>query len=295
MMKNKKIGILLLAAIILIVMITVSLSIKIQSMQDEPLIHNSSSSSEQDPFKEEESAIVRAPGSSNYITANVISPNPENMTLTYNGSPISVTYQFQCENPCIMGLMLYVNGILQPYTITATGEETTMHTVDMGSEDTQQFEFEFTPICGEKGDRLTVIFANIYNAKVIELTGNINTFGNNQKVSQPLPWTLQLNSDSTKKEFRIATDYQVKTFSAEDKSNFGMHKEETTHTITFTIYKDGKKINAVDYICPSEQTYIDLSSGGTQIRMDIETKQIFAFYYNTEQSNYTILSVPFER
>lgn len=237
MMKNKKIGILLLAAIILIVMITVSLSIKIQSMQDEPLIHNSSSSSEQDPFKEEESAIVRAPGSSNYITANVISPNPENMTLTYNGSPISVTYQFQCENPCIMGLMLYVNGILQPYTITATGEETTMHTVDMGSEDTQQFEFEFTPICGEKGDRLTVIFANIYNAKIIELTGNINTFGNNQKVSQPLPWTLQLNSDSTKKEFRIATDYQVKTFSAEDKSNF------------IRIDRDGNRRNQLDDNC----------------------------------------------
>lgn len=234
-MKNKKIWISLSVTIILIVI--VSLGIKMQTKQVEPLIHNTLSSSMQDPFKEEESAIVRAPGSSNYITADVISPNPENMTLTYNGSPILVTYQFQCENPCTMGLLIYVNGILQPYTVTATNEETNMHTVDMDAEDTQQFEFEFTPVCGEKGDQLVVIFANVYNAKVMELTGNVNTFGNNQKVSQPLPWTLQLNADSAKKEFKIATDYQTKTFSEEDKSNF------------IKMDRDGNRRNQLDDNC----------------------------------------------
>lgn len=90
-----------------------------------------------------------------------------------------------------------------------------------------------------------------------------------------------------------AEECETANFGSDVSFIVGMHKVETTYTITFTIYKDGKKINAVDYICPSEQTYIDLSSGGTQIRMDMETKQIFAFYYNTEQNNYTILSVPF--
>lgn len=239
-MKNNKIWILLSVLIILIVIITVPLGIKMKYKQDEPHTHNMLSSSNQDPFKEE-SALVRAPGSSNYITADVISPNPENMTLTYNGSPILVTYQFQCEKPCTMGLMIYVNGILQPYTITATGEETNMHTVEMGAEDTQQFGFEFTPVCGEKGDKLVVIFANVYNAKIIELTGDINTFGNNQKISQPHPWTLQLNADSIKKEFNIATDYQTNTFSEEDKSNF------------VRIDRDGNRRNQLDNNC-----YIDI-------------------------------------
>lgn len=101
--------------------------------------------------------------------------------------------------------------------------------------------------------------------------------------------------EKTEMVMDVAEECETANFGSDVSFIVGMHKEETTHTITFTIYKDGKKINAVDYICPSEQTYIDLSSGGTQIRMDIETKQIFAFYYNTEQSNYTILSVPFER
>lgn len=61
--------------------------------------NSSLSSSEQDLFRESRSAIERAAGSSNYITAGVLTPNPKNMTLTYNGSPVLVTYQFQCEKP----------------------------------------------------------------------------------------------------------------------------------------------------------------------------------------------------
>lgn len=219
-MKNRRVWISLSVTIILITVIIVSLSIKMKPQQNKPQIDNSSSSSEQDPFKEDEAIIDRSPGSSNIISSVVVSPDPKKMTLTYNGSPIPVTYQFECENPCTMGLMLYVNGILQPYTVTATGEETTMHTIEMGENDSQQFEFEFTPVCGKKGDKLVLIFANVYNAKVIELVGDINSFGNNQNISQPLPWTLQLNADSAEKEFKIANDYQAKPFSEEEKSSF---------------------------------------------------------------------------
>ncbi len=220
-MKKKNIKITLLVIVIPLLIFLILAVVKIKYEKDSAMWENSVlSSSEQDPFRESVSAIERAPGSSNYITADVLTPNPENMTLTYNGSPVLVTYKFQCEKPCTMGLMIFVNGILQPYTVVSTGEETTMHTVKMGEKDTQQFQFEFTPVCGKSGDELVVIFANVYNAKVMELSGDVNTFGNNHKISQPQPWTLKLNADSENMAFGISNDFKTKGFSAEDKSNF---------------------------------------------------------------------------
>lgn len=220
-MKKKKTIILVLIAVIFVLIAAVFVGTKIKSeLAPNSREHSSLSSTEQDLFRQSGSDIERTPGRSNYITADVIAPNPENMTLTYNGSPISVTYQFQCEKPCIMGLMIFVNGILQPYTVISTGEETTMHTVEMGEKDTRQFQFEFTPVSGKSGDELVVVFANVYNAKVMELSGDINTFGNNHKISQPQPWTLKLNSDSENKNYNISNDFTIKEFSDEDKSNF---------------------------------------------------------------------------
>lgn len=220
-MKKQKAAIFALIAVVLVLTAAIFVGIKIKWDHILYSQENSSlSSSEQDPFRENGTDIERAPGSSNYITADVITPNPENMTLTYNGSPVLVTYQFQCEKPCTMGLMIFVNGILQPYTVVSTGEETTMHTVEMSEKDTQQFQFEFTPVCGKSGDELVVIFANVYNAKVMELSGDVNTFGNNHKISQPQSWTLELNADSENMAFGISNDFKTKEFSAEDKSNF---------------------------------------------------------------------------
>lgn len=220
-MKKQKTAILVLIVVILVLIAAIFVGIKIKSEHTLSSHEQSSiSSSEQDPFRENGTAIERVPGSSNYITADVITPNPENMTLTYNGSPVLVTYQFQCEKPCTMGLMIFVNGILQPYTVVSTGEETTMHSVEMSEKDTQQFQFEFTPVCGKSGDELVVIFANVYNAKVMELSGDVNTFGNNHKISQPQSWTLKLNADSENMDFGISNDFKTKEFSAEDKSNF---------------------------------------------------------------------------
>ena len=115
-MKKQKVTIFVLIAVILVLTATIFVGIKIKS---EHTLHSqekgSMSSSEQDPFKESGSAIERGSGSSNYITADILTPNPENMTLTYNGNPVLVTYQFQCEKPCTMGLMIFVNGILQSF------------------------------------------------------------------------------------------------------------------------------------------------------------------------------------
>lgn len=256
-MKKQKIAILISVAVILILTVAIFVGVKVQYEYTLPSHQKSSmSSSVPDPFKESGTAIERAPGSSNYITSDVVTPNPENMTLTYTGGPVLVTYRFQCEKPCTMGLMIYVNGILQPYTVLSTGKETTMHTVDMGENDTQQFQLEFTPVCGKSGDELVVIFANVYNAKVMELAGDVNTFGNNHKISQPQPWTLKLNADSPNNVFDISDDFKTKEFSAEDKSNF------------IRTDRDGNRRDQLDNCC-----YIEIRQKGEVLSSQVVMNQ----------------------
>lgn len=86
-----------------------------------------------------------------------------------------------------MGLMIFVNGFLQPYQVIGSARETTMHTVDLEMDDLKSFQLEFIPVCGNVGETLTVVFANVYQAKVLKLSGDVNTFGNYQKISQPHP------------------------------------------------------------------------------------------------------------
>lgn len=183
-------------------------------------LNNSTTVSQNDLFNSaaEEETINRAPGSSNQISSDIIVPNKESMTLTYNGKPIEAEYEFSCQNACTMGLMIFVDGSLQPYTVD--GKETTMHKVELKDNETKRFKFSFTPICGKKGDKLTVILANVYNPNVMELKGDINTFGNNHKISQPLPWKLQMNADSPERQLNISTDYKKISFTPQEKENY---------------------------------------------------------------------------
>lgn len=102
----------------------------------------------------------------------------------------------------------------------------------------------------------------------------------------------------TKERKKITTFYadecEAINFASDTSYMVGMHKEEETHSFAFTIYKDGKKVKEAEYVCPSENVYTDICSILTELRMDMETKQIMVFYYNSEQQRYNILFVPFE-
>lgn len=102
----------------------------------------------------------------------------------------------------------------------------------------------------------------------------------------------------TKERKEIATFYadecEAINFASDTSYMVGMHKEEETHSFAFTIYKDGKKVKEAEYVCPSENVYTDICSILTELRMDMETKQIMVFYYNSEQQRYDILTIPFE-
>lgn len=198
------------------------------------------SSSVDDPFSTSDE-MLNVDGY-NYISAGVVFPNPESMTLEYNGESVKLEYEFYAENPCDMGLMIYVDGILQPYTVVSTNETTSMQVVNLAYNDTKRFQIEFTPVCGKKGDELVVVFANIYNAKIVELTDEVNknTFGNNQQISQSIPWKLKMNADAPETNFNISMDYKIQRFSNSDKTEF------------MVTELDGTVRNKLDNVCEIE-------------------------------------------
>ncbi len=118
------------------------------------------------------------------------------------------------------------------------------------------------------------------------------------KYGEPRSGIVKTLNLKTKERKEIATFYadECEAINPASDSSYmvGMHKEENNHSFTFTIYKDGKKVKGVQYVCPSENVYTDICSISTQLRLDTETKQIMAFYYNSEQQRYTILFVPFD-
>ncbi len=174
-----------------------------------------------DPFLNPDKNQGGNPQSSNIIIeAGVISPVEKAMTLEYNGSPVTLEYQFKSSGTCTMGLMIFVDGFLQPYQVIGSAQETTMHTVDLEMDDPKSFQLEFIPVCGNVGETLTVVFANVYQAKVLELSGDVNTFGNYQKISQPHPWHLEVNAGLDTKSKNISSLYQTKPFTPEEIQSF---------------------------------------------------------------------------
>ena len=143
---------------------------------------------------------------------------PESMMFEYNGQPIIFQYQMESDGLCEMGLMLFINVIQQPFSVY--GEEKNVHKVNLTPNKKEIFPVEFTPVVGENGEEVKLIFANIFNPEVITFKGNINTFGNNQNIFQALPWSIKMNKSIPSNGIKIGNEYSVESFSEEERESF---------------------------------------------------------------------------
>ncbi|MCC8073469.1 MAG: hypothetical protein LIO62_05025 [Clostridiales bacterium] len=199
-----------------------------------------------------------------YIDSGVV--DYENVNFEYNGKPLEFDYKFNCSADCEMGLQLFVNGILQQFTVD--NQEYSLYKVNCRADTDEIFHISFSPDNGKKGESSSLIFANIYNPEIIELKGDVNTFGNFQKISQPMPWGIKMNVDATQKEFAISND----------SNNYDEHKfteEELNEFIK--IKDDGTKINTLD-----EAMYFDTSKDTEKISKSDEKILTFNLKGNLE-------------
>lgn len=191
----------------------------------------------EDPFKETGSAY-KLYGNKNAVGGGIKTPD----SFVYDGKPLELEYFFDAEKPCVMGLMIFVDGMLQPYIVEDEEKETTMHTVELGEKDEKSFKVRFTPLTGEKGDELEIYTVNVYNALVLELKGDINTFGNWQKATQANPRIIKFNKSVPKSDVAISKNYFSVPMSAEEiKSYTRTESDGTTSSKLFDCETEIRK------------------------------------------------------
>lgn len=221
---NKKIIAIIAIAAVIVISVGIFSAINREDVK-EPATESTSRLNEEDPFNTTGIGEGSAPVEerSNRVSASITSGEA---VFTYDGSPIELEYEFTCQRACKMGLVIYLNGVLQPYSVE--GNESIMHTVELGDEDVKSFKLSFTPVCGKAGEELSIWFTNIYNPSILELEGNVNTFGNNQKLSQANSKRIKFNVDSPEKDFNVSNSYSFVKMTDEEIKGFERNNTDGT-------------------------------------------------------------------
>lgn len=209
---------------------------------------NNSSTQETNPFENYNSNSNSSEQNTVYIDSGVV--GNENMQFEYNGKEIEFDYRYNSSEDCEMGLQLFVNGILQEFYVN--NEKFTVYKTECKANTDNVFHVSFTPNTGKKGETASLIFANIYNPEIIELNNTVNTFGNNHKISQPMPWGIKMNKDSTTTEPNISKSYKEHKFTQEELNEFtktlndGTKASKLDNFMKFEISKDINIISLSD-------------------------------------------------
>lgn len=196
-----------------------------------------------------------------YIDSGIV--DYDNVNFEYNGKPLEFDYKFNSTADCEMGLQLFVNGILQEFYVN--NQIYNLYKVNCKANEDNIFHVCFTPDNGTKGETASLIFANIYNPEIINFSGTINTFENNHKISQPMPWGIKMNVDATQKSFAISSVYDEHKFTQEELNEF------------IKVNDDGTKTNILD-----ERMLFDTSKDTERISKNNEKTLIFNLYGNLE-------------
>lgn len=195
------------------------------------------------------------------ISAGVV--DFEDAGFEYNGTPIEFDYKYNSSSDCKMGLQLYVNGVLQEFSVN--NENYNLYKVNCKANKDEVFHVSFIPNNGTKGETSSLIFANIYHPEVIEFKGKVNTFGNYQRISSPMPWGIKMNADVENSDFKISSTYDEHKFTQEELEDF------------ITIDNDGTKRNLLD-----DMMFFDTSKDIQRISKDNEKNIVFHLYGNLE-------------
>lgn len=172
------------------------------------------------------------------------------MILEYNGETIEIdAFIDNLYSACDVGIRVYVNGMVQPFS-TDENDVNSMQVLSVEKEKKKNFKMFFTPVTGEKGDKLNVSFVTMLNPAVVEYDPDFKTFGNNHKIMQTLIWTLNVNEDTKSEKTAISKEYKKKTISQKelDKKYITVNSYGTRNKlddmVNIDLLKSGKAIDS---------------------------------------------------
>ena len=132
------------------------------------------------------------------ISHGIIDPDPQTGKLVYNDAPVTCTYMLNNEGAKTeWGIVIYVNGVQQPYTVDNGAQESVCHIFTVGEKSRKDLKITFTPIIGKSGQDLSVIFATVLKPSYILEEKEISTgYGYYHSYSTGLPMQLIMNQDA---------------------------------------------------------------------------------------------------
>lgn len=158
--------------------------------------------------------------------------NQEN-GFKYDGDYICTNIIYQNSNiNCDVGILLFVNGIPQPYYTSDYNKQSYIHPYELLSNEEKKISIKFIPLIGKKGDNISILVGSMINPST-KLTKTTTTLGNNQKIFFLNPYIIrsQINSNNI---ILYSNDYSSNKLNS-----------STLEKYTY-IKSDGSKINILD-------------------------------------------------
>ena len=143
---------------------------------------------ESSPFSEEQNDEMMAYG------FGLVSPDPDT-NIVYDGEPVEVEYYIDNDSvPISTGMLMFVNGIPQPYS-TDGDAEAYMHIHEAPANEKATVKIKFTPVCGREGDTLSVRFLSILNPQK-RPDKKEYIFGHTNSITTFLPLYMEMKKDA---------------------------------------------------------------------------------------------------
>ncbi len=133
----------------------------------------------------------------------------------------TVSFRYYVDNDgktTDFGLLLFVNGIRQPYRTEEESENKIMHIFDVNQDERKVQTIEFEPVVGEKGDEVLVEIVTMFQPDFIQ-TENCN-YEFNHKISSLYPSKMSVTQKTDLSEPKVCTEYEVTPISDELRQEF---------------------------------------------------------------------------
>lgn len=119
--------------------------------------------------------------------------------IEYTGSPIKLDFFIDnLASPCEVGILIFLNGQLQPYSIEGQADLENMHRFQLKEQEKKTFSILFDPVTGKRGEEVVVHFVGMLNPSFTPKAASV-VFGNNHNILQTSPYKLVMHKAANAK------------------------------------------------------------------------------------------------
>lgn len=116
--------------------------------------------------------------------------------IVFTGEPIEIEYYINNNgSPMSAGLLMFVNGIPQPYCVSGSNTTTYMHIQEVEKDKRVTVSISFVPICGKTGEKVSVRFLSILNPQIRPDQLNY-LFGHTNRMTTFMARTIEMQTDA---------------------------------------------------------------------------------------------------